>query len=58
MPRTGVLLLGFGGPETIEAVRPFMCNLMQREPSDALVESVCERYEAIGGGSPLPRIAG
>ena len=52
------MLLGFGGPQTIEAVRPFMCNLMQREPSDALVESVCARYEAIGGGSPLPRIAG
>jgi ferrochelatase len=55
--RTGVLLLGFGGPETIEDVRPFMCSLMGREPSDELVEAVCERYAAIGGGSPLPSIA-
>jgi len=55
--RTGVLLLGFGGPESIEAVRPFMCNLMDREPSDELVETVCQRYLAIGGGSPLPNIA-
>jgi len=57
MSRTGVLLLGFGGPESIDAVRPFMCNLMDREPSDELVETVCRRYLAIGGGSPLPNIA-
>jgi len=57
MGRTGVLLLGFGGPETIDAVRPFMCNLMDREPSDELVNDVCKRYLAIGGGSPLPDIA-
>jgi protoporphyrin/coproporphyrin ferrochelatase len=57
MSRTGVLLLGFGGPESIDSVRPFMCNLMDREPSDELVETVCRRYLAIGGGSPLPDIA-
>jgi ferrochelatase len=57
MSRTGVLLLGFGGPESIDSVRPFMCNLMDREPSDELVDSVCMRYLAIGGGSPLPQIA-
>lgn len=57
MSRTGVLLLGFGGPESVDAVRPFMCNLMDREPSDQLVEAVCKRYVAIGGGSPLPGIA-
>jgi len=55
--RSGVLLLGFGGPESVEDVRPFMRNLMGREPSDALVDSVIQRYESIGGGSPLPRIA-
>ena len=57
MSRTGVLLLGFGGPESIDDVRPFMCNLMDREPSDELVERVCGRYLAIGGASPLPGIA-
>ena len=57
MPTTGVLLLGFGGPDSLDAVRPFMCNLMDREPSDQLVESVCGRYLAIGGSSPLPQIA-
>jgi len=57
MSRTGVVLLGFGGPESLESVRPFMCNLMDREPSDQLVDTVCQRYLAIGGGSPLPNIA-
>ncbi len=57
MTTTGVLLLGFGGPDSIDAVRPFMCNLMDREPSDELVSKVCMRYLAIGGASPLPVIA-
>jgi len=55
--RTGVLLLGFGGPDSIEAVGPFMCNLMGREPSEELVERVCRRYLTIGGSSPLVGIA-
>jgi len=57
MATTGVLLLGFGGPDSLAAVRPFMCNLMDREPSDELVSKVCMRYLAIGGASPLPLIA-
>jgi protoporphyrin/coproporphyrin ferrochelatase len=57
MGRTGVLLLGFGGPDSIEAVGPFMCNLMGREPSEELVERVCRRYLTIGGASPLVGIA-
>lgn len=57
MSPTGVVLLGFGGPESLDDVQPFMCNLMDREPSDELVERVCRRYLAIGGASPLPGIA-
>jgi ferrochelatase len=56
--RTGVLITGFGGPDSIDAVAPFMCNLMGREPSDELVARVCRRYLAIGGSSPLVEIAG
>ncbi len=56
-PRSGVLLVGFGGPDSIESVRPFMCELMGREPSDEVVDEVCMRYLAIGGSSPLPEIA-
>lgn len=57
MPKTGVILLGFGGPDSLDAVEPFMCNLMGRQPSDELVERVCRRYMTIGGKSPLLDIA-
>ena len=55
--RTAVMLVGFGGPDCIDSVRPFMCNLMGCEPSDELVERVKRRYLTIGGSSPLPAIA-
>jgi ferrochelatase len=55
--RTGVLLLGFGGPDSIESVEPFMCNLMGRVPSPELVQRICGNYERIGGKSPLVDIA-
>lgn len=57
MTRTGVLLQGYGGPKTVDDVRPFMLNLMGREPSDELCARICGNYEAIGGGSPLLGIA-
>ncbi len=55
--RSGVLLVGFGGPDSVESVRPFMCELMGREPSDEAVDEVRRRYLAIGGRSPLVEIA-
>jgi len=57
MPNVGVLITGFGGPDCLEAVGPFMCNLMGREPTGEMVARICARYEAIGGSSPLVRIA-
>jgi len=57
MARTGVLLLGFGGPDSIESVQPFMCNLMGRVPSPELVERICGNYNTIGGRSPLVIVA-
>ncbi len=57
MPKTGVMLLGFGGPDSLDAVGPFMCNLMGAEPSEELVARVCRRYLTIGGKSPLLEIA-
>lgn len=51
----GVLLLAFGGPDSPEAIEPFMTNLMGgRKPPPAVVEKVKARYELIGGKSPLP----
>ncbi len=54
---TGVLLTGFGGPDSLESVGPFMNNLMGAEPSEELVKRVRSRYMAIGGSSPLTEIA-
>lgn len=55
--RTGVLLTGYGGPDSLDAVGPFMKNLMGVEPSEELLERVRRRYLAIGGASPLTGIA-
>jgi len=54
---TGVLLCGYGGPDSLEAVGPFMKNLMGFEPSPELLARVTRRYLAIGGSSPLTGIA-
>ncbi|MFA5866395.1 MAG: ferrochelatase [Actinomycetota bacterium] len=48
-----VLLLGFGGPECLEEVGPFIERITGRElPPERLAEAV-EKYRLIGGGSPL-----
>ena len=53
----GVLLMAFGGPHSLEAVEPFMTNIMGgRKPPEELVSKVLERYKLIGGKSPLPEI--
>ncbi|MFZ3063114.1 MAG: ferrochelatase [Actinomycetota bacterium] len=49
----GVLLLGFGGPDSLEAVEPFLRNLTGRKISPAQLEKTIERYKLIGGRSPL-----
>ncbi|MHB0976501.1 MAG: ferrochelatase [Candidatus Aquicultorales bacterium] len=55
---TGILLLAFGGPETREAIKPFMTNLMRREPSPEILARAVAKYDRIGGYSPLPTITG
>ncbi len=52
-----VLLLAFGGPESINEVEPFLKALMEgRQVRAQQVEAVKERYKLIGGGSPLKSI--
>lgn len=53
-----ILLLGFGGPDSLEAVEPFLSNLTGRRPSPDVLARVKEKYQAVGGASPLPRIVG
>jgi ferrochelatase len=52
--RLSVLLVGFGGPETIEQVPSFVESVLNRTPPDHVLSAVIDRYREIGGGSPLP----
>ncbi len=52
--RRGVLLLAFGGPDSLEDVAPFLRRLFGRDPAPHLVAEVTERYRLVGGRSPLP----
>lgn len=49
-----VLLVGFGGPETLEEVPDFVESVLGRTPPEHVIPEVLNRYKAIGGGSPLP----
>ena len=52
-----LLLLAFGGPRSLEEVEPFLTRLFRgRKPSSEQVERIKERYQLIGGSSPLPGI--
>ncbi len=53
----GVLVMGFGGPRSLDDVPEFCANLMGREPGPEVLERVRLRYLTIGGSSPLPDIA-
>jgi len=53
----GVLLLGYGGPRSIDEVETFLFEIMGHMPSEAICEKVRRRYLAIGGCSPLPQLA-
>lgn len=52
--KTGVLLLAFGGPESLQEIPSFLESLMRRTPPPHVVKEVTERYRSLGGKSPLP----
>lgn len=53
----GVMLLAFGGPDSLDAVEPFMERLMKgRKPTPEILARAKEKYRLIGGKSPLPEI--
>lgn len=55
--QTAVLLLGFGGPEQFEDVRPFIENVTRgRNIPAARIEAVVEQYKRIGGSSPFNKL--
>lgn len=55
--RIGVVLLGFGGPTSLDDVKPFLTNVFGgREVPPLVVEKTIERYQTIGGRSPYLEI--
>lgn len=52
--QTTVFLAGFGGPENIDQVPDFVESVLGRKPPDHVIPEVINRYQTIGGGSPLP----
>ena len=54
IPYDRIVLLGFGGPEAREDVRPFLGRVLKgRNVPPERVESVALHYEEIGGTSPF-----
>jgi ferrochelatase len=56
MTTIDVAMLAFGGPETIDAIGPFIEAMTGAAPGPEVLAALEERYRAIGGGSPLPAI--
>lgn len=68
-PKTGILMLNMGGPETLDDVHGFLLRLfsdkdliplpMQSQLSKFIAKrrtpSIVEQYRAIGGGSPIKK---
>jgi ferrochelatase len=54
MPDTAVMLLAFGGPTTLEEVRPFIERVTAgRNIPAARIDAVVDQYKQIGGKSPF-----
>ena len=57
MTRDAVLLMAYGGPDTLDQVEDYYTDIRRGNPPPAeLLEELLDRYRAIGGGSPLSRI--
>jgi protoporphyrin/coproporphyrin ferrochelatase len=53
---TAVILIALGGPRSLDEVGPFMEAFMGRLAPPPVVAAVKERYQLIGGRSPLPEL--
>lgn len=53
-PVKGILLLAFGGADSLDNVEPFVKNVLKgRAASPEVIAKAKERYKLIGGSSPL-----
>ena len=56
-PRTGVLLMAYGTPETPDQVAPYYTHIRGgRTPTPEQIAHLVHRYEAVGGRTPLTRL--
>ena len=56
-PFDAVLLIAFGGPNSMQDVRPFLANVLRGRPvPPQRIEDVVHHYERIGGRSPLTEL--
>ena len=56
-PFDAVLLIAYGGPDSMDEVRPFLDNILRGKPvRPGVIEQIVERYGRIGGKSPLPAL--
>jgi ferrochelatase len=52
-----VLLIAFGGPNSMADVRPFLANVLRGRPvPPERIDAVVHHYERIGGRSPLTKL--
>lgn len=49
----GILILGYGGPQSLDDVEPFMKSVTGGAPIEKSLPVIRQRYEQIGGKSPL-----
>ncbi|MCT8139515.1 ferrochelatase [Anaerobacillus sp. CMMVII] len=53
----GLLVMAYGTPRSVAEIEPYYTHIRRgRKPSDEMLAELTERYEAIGGLSPLARI--
>jgi ferrochelatase len=54
LSRSAIMLLAFGGPRSLDEVAAFVEQLMGKKPFPEQIFGLQQRYQAIGGASPLP----
>ena len=55
--KTAILMMAYGGPDSLESVEPYLLDVRGGRPTPAeLVEEIRQRYAEIGGKSPLLEI--
>ncbi|MED1561032.1 ferrochelatase [Alkalihalobacillus alcalophilus] len=55
--KIGLLVMAYGTPRSKEEIEPYYTHIRHgRKPSEEALQDLTERYEAIGGTSPLAKI--